>query len=370
MATIKPTNPISIKDYNNLHILVDNILGVGIGDLGYGNIPLSTLASTGTTITSFQWNNLVTDVEHIRRHQLGNTYTIATDVFVRDVHYTDIHGLVSNTTLINTATITILQSELAHGVVDRLSLGELQSTGTPVYSPNLSNWTGRKTHSVRIDFGTEDAARNFFNAGGEFSFEAALTGLPLSPGHSAYTWSILLAGSQSDVNDTKYGMGRVVFGRTNTALYNGVTGEPSIGPGVLTAAVGWINLREGVQTQLFYQSVKEIVAAAESDLAGSTDPTHIGYYMYHSAYQYQYPLDNGSYYKIDVTKVSPHVIEFLMVFHNSINPLHTIEEPIPGTLNSAVIVKHATGYNVQTPFTADVIVSPTTFPALIENRWI
>lgn len=346
------TNPINHTHYNTLQAKVDTVLGIGTGELGYGETLLSSQVSAGTTITSSQWDNLVTDIERIRRHQHGNTYIIPTDVYVKNVHYTEVHSLVSSATLVNTATITLLSTELDAGVADRFLLAEGEYGRDVVYSPSLTGWIGRKVHTVRASFGSADQARNFFNAGGTIEFVAGISGLPTSPGHKSYTWSMMLSDTQSPTNDSKYGMGRVEFGRRNSLVHNGLTGTLSTGTGVVTTSVGWQTLRQGVQTQLFHQSVQAVVNAAAADLAGSTDPTHDGYYMYHSAYQYQFgtsPDGVGSFYRINVTKTSSSEIEFLIIFNDSTNTGHTVDEPVLGTLVSSVVFKHPMGGNVSLP---------------------
>lgn len=143
------------------------LVGVGYGNRGYGQSSTLAPVSIGNTVTAVQWNTLQTDMGVINTHT-GSTLTLQPTVSAGD---------------------TILAQDGSGG---RVNIGALVSTldnnrnlasisqmavTNVLSSVRTASWGGSTLiHSFTVDFGTEDAARYFFNAGSQIRFSASRTG--------------------------------------------------------------------------------------------------------------------------------------------------------------------------------------------------
>ena len=61
MATVNSGDTITAAQYNDLQSRVNNIMGTGSGQSGYGQALASAQVSTGNTVTATQMNRLRTE---------------------------------------------------------------------------------------------------------------------------------------------------------------------------------------------------------------------------------------------------------------------------------------------------------------------
>jgi len=155
-------NVIYAADYNSIQSATEFLLGTGLADSGYGQSISSAQTASGAKVTVSQWNNLRTDLLKIRQHQTGtdqaanldvpNSSLIIDDAFANQ--YKDF-GNLCNT--------------------NRLTIAANQGTLSDLFSPAIRTtaWNGVITHTVTVTFASANAARFFFNAGGQFRFSAS-----------------------------------------------------------------------------------------------------------------------------------------------------------------------------------------------------
>ena len=157
---------IQASDYNafaggngggaNVSGQLNTVLGVGYGNAGYGQTSVSNVSVAGS-VTAAQWTTLVVGVNKVRSHQTS---------FVNLSLYT------TGTTINATNDVA---TNLTNSYNSRLSYQTLGSVTTGSnYTLNISspNTTAAVSASAErtATFASADAARYFFNAGGELRF--------------------------------------------------------------------------------------------------------------------------------------------------------------------------------------------------------
>jgi hypothetical protein len=168
---------IQASDYNNFNgSAAGNVSGTlgtvystGYGNAGYGQTSLGNVSATGT-VTATQWTTLVNAVNIVRKHQSGAGFTnIGTYSAGQTINATnDIAG------------------NLTSAYTNRLSFAAQGATTTgTVYSPVVTAAAGaaygESTIAQRtVTFASVDAARYFFNAGGQINF--VITGVTNNDG--------------------------------------------------------------------------------------------------------------------------------------------------------------------------------------------
>jgi hypothetical protein len=210
----------------------------------------------------------------------------------------------SNVDLIKEADYINLVDKIAVIESEKLSIGPGQSTAEGVPTTGTSSqrttaWNGTIVHQVTVDFGSANAARHFFNAGGELRVRATLAGAsdPIST-----DWATLLTNA-----------GTIKMNYTATVSTGSGTGS-SIGYYDLTTANQQIFTKGGSGTY----SANDYTVYARCDVANNSTGT--ARYVY---FRIEFNDD----------KVG--------------NPI--FDEDVTGTLTSFVEHLRPTGPNVQLP---------------------
>ena len=184
------------------------LIGVGYGDRGYGQTSTNVApTSTGVAVSAGQWNNLLNVMSTLNTHQ-GS-------------------GLTLQPTVASGGTITYQSSiptNIATLDTNRLLSNITQMTVSSALTSSISTpWSGTITHVFTVDFGTEDAARYFFNSGGQIRWSGSNTGGSTG---SAAAWAALLTAMgtiKMGADSTTYtGSGGTI---TNNIGYYGLTGS-------------------------------------------------------------------------------------------------------------------------------------------------
>lgn len=204
-------------DYNNIQNSAEFLLGTGLADSGYGQAITSSQVNSTLKVTATQWNNLRTDLLKIRQHQTGVdegsglTIPTTTDIITNEVvnQYKNFASTCSS---------------------NRLTIASNQGTLSDLFTPRqrTSAWNGTLTHTITITFASSNAARHFFNAGGQFRFSASRSGGSSTNKNSS--WTTLL----SD-------MGTITFNHGSTT-YSGS------GASTVQTGIGWYSLTTSDQT--------------------------------------------------------------------------------------------------------------------------
>lgn len=205
------STPILATDYNLIQSKVALVLGSGTGNIGYGQTVLSSQVASRTNVTIAQWNNLRTDLLKARQHQTGTDLSSALNIASTTVNITEADRAAYDAmaTAISNPTNRLVTPPPTEGT--RENLVPVQQLGTP--------WNGSLTQTVTVtflpgvNFTGEDAARYFFNSGGQIEFSASRS--LGTPGIKNTTWTTMLST-----------MGTIYFGHDSTSN-SGTQGDPA-----------------------------------------------------------------------------------------------------------------------------------------------
>ncbi len=212
-AGIFPKNDgdtIYAADYNNVQDTVQTLLGTGLADQGYGQAVGSSQVSSSNKVTVSQWTTLRTDLLKIRTHQTGvdetGNLTIPTTSDVITNEFVNQYKTYATTCTTNRFTIASNQGQ-EEAFVSR---------------QRITAWNGTLTHTITVTFASANAARHWFNAGGQFRFTASRAGGSATDKNTI--WTNLL----SDM-------------ATITLAANGTT-YSGTGASTVTTSTGWYQL--------------------------------------------------------------------------------------------------------------------------------
>lgn len=163
---------IEATDYNNFvgapitstANTVNAVWSTGNGSSGYGQTAIPQVA-IGNTVTASQWATMIGTLNNLRMHQSGTGTTVATVAAGDLIKYkSDIAAEIA----------AVYTNRDTHKALGSINLGGIYSS----YWSSSSASTQTKTFTIRATFATPDAARYFFNAGGELkvNFSAARNG--------------------------------------------------------------------------------------------------------------------------------------------------------------------------------------------------
>jgi hypothetical protein len=181
---------ITAARYNSLQATVENIMGNGAGQFGYGQTLASSQVAADTVIDSGHMSTLYTDLINARVHQVGSVPNSVATVSAGDV-------IEEDATDTGTARGILQYEDLASTVETNKALIYTADTSQSTITANKTNssstnaWAGVRDHIVTVTFATADARRHFFNAGGEIRFTADLD--PAASNGKNNDWNSLLA---------------------------------------------------------------------------------------------------------------------------------------------------------------------------------
>ena len=179
---------ITAADYNTFANNVNAVIGTGSGAKGYGLSEITTL-SAGATITAAQWNSLLSGLQKAANHQ-GTTLTNASNTVTTGGNILPLSNLAADVTLIDTNADTADASNLSTGQAG-------------ISSSRTDSWSGTITHTFTVNFGSQNAARHFFNSGGKIHMAFTRTGGSSTDQNTAWTDLFSGLGTVSmDADDT------------------------------------------------------------------------------------------------------------------------------------------------------------------------
>jgi len=192
---------IRIPDYNNIRNKIVGVLGTGSGNSGYGQPIRSSAVTDGTKVTVNEWGNLRFDIINAYVHIFGTTPTMVIPAEGNQVRY-------SNTFVPDTgasdAPITQYDTYCDQIINNRFSVGTGQSAtvALPTSSttwPGIygSAWNSRLQATVTASWSSSEAARLFFNSGGEFRFTSSRTGGSSTTQNTSWTSILSSAGTRA-----------------------------------------------------------------------------------------------------------------------------------------------------------------------------
>lgn len=285
-------------DYNTFRTSVSNVYGVGNGDSGYGQstIPLPAVLGSGVEqIKSLEWTRLRNVIEVCANHQ-GSSVTLPTTGALAQDQQIKAHPPATGNFPTSISTITSNRNVASSGAMTIFTSLFTQTRTT--------NWDTVIDLVFTATWPSANAARYFFNSGGQLRFSMSRTGGVGNVQNNRWT-NFLNA------------IGTVIFSAHSTTA----TGAPAGG-----TAKGYYELTTGYQ--LVY---------------GTSDPG-FGYYSYGDAY---YSPDND----ITIEALSNgvqgangdngSVLTFRFTFRDDV---YSGSDPISGTLAVNVDERRATTY--------------------------
>ena len=317
------------SNYNDLQSRINNILGNGSGQTGYGQTLASSQVTANTDlVTAAQMEDMRDDLNRAYQHQF-NTAVPLNEIFTGNIIGADnsnptttvgtgSSGLTDTTKGFNDYLAVMTTLEAAPFTRDVNQMTPESATS----STRTTAWNGSVTHEFTVTFTDYDHRRHFFNAGGEVWFTASLTGgTSTTSGTKDYDWSQMISNmktvvfNHSSTNSTGTGVGTAIGNYDLTTSYQTIFTKAG------SAAVY-------AENQYRVRARHEYATPAE----GVTDPTN--YRVIRFLIEFR-DLDTG-----DQRPPSPPDAGF-------IGPAE--DEDVTGTLTSTVRQLRATGVYVAVP---------------------
>jgi hypothetical protein len=187
---------ITQAEYNNIRNKVIGVLGTGSGNSGYGQPLNSTAVSLGTRVTINEYANLRFDIINAWVHQTGSAPTTVTVAVGNTVRFSAVDAPVT--------TYDALADTL---IANKFNVGAGQSAvAIPASSPRSRTWTGVGSDvwnasiscTIDVQWPSANAARFFFNSGGQIRITSSRSGGSLGTTQNTEWTNILSsAGTQS-----------------------------------------------------------------------------------------------------------------------------------------------------------------------------
>jgi hypothetical protein len=155
---------IEATDYNNLingTNQLNRVWSVGNGNAGYGQTAISTVAATNT-VTAAQWATLINALNGVRTHQSGSGSGISAVTAGQRIDH-----------------LSTLQTQVNSAFTNRGAF--VAQGGTTTGTVNTTNPSAGATSAfsyfrdTNVSFSSANAARYFFNAGGQINFVCSAT---------------------------------------------------------------------------------------------------------------------------------------------------------------------------------------------------
>ena len=187
-----------VADFNSFADDINDIVGIGASDSGYGQSHL-VVAKALEIVTTSLWDELLTSMLYAGRHQ-GTTLNSPTST--SHASWPSSHQLDSILPTITTDIANIvgnkLNSDVAYMTATPNQISSSKAYVDPAGSPGTPIWTSSSQvfYEARVTFADEDNRRHFFNSGGELRFDATLTGVDASHAQSV-DWETMLSAIQT-----------------------------------------------------------------------------------------------------------------------------------------------------------------------------
>lgn len=181
-------------DFNGFADDINEIVGIGAGDSGYGQNQLVIAnVAPGTKINASHMQDLLTALKFAGRHQAT---TIQSPEDSNDPGFPsagDLVELIPNlVTDIEDVRSNKLNFDLAYMTLESNKWSDGKQFGAPGNTSGLPLWQGNVYWEFSAAFGSEDARRHFFNTGGQIRIDTSLTSYDSSHNQSVQ-WNQLLS---------------------------------------------------------------------------------------------------------------------------------------------------------------------------------
>jgi hypothetical protein len=181
-------------DFNLFANDINNIVGIGANDSGYGQSHLViTAAVVGGAVTASLWDELLTSMLYASRHQ-GTTITVPTST--ADASWPAVSNIISILPTLTADIATIvsnkLNSSLSYMTVESNQISDSETYVDPTNGTPVWTTTNQIFYEAKLAFADPNARRHFFNAGGEIRFDAVLSSVDAAHAQSV-DWQTMLS---------------------------------------------------------------------------------------------------------------------------------------------------------------------------------
>lgn len=198
---------IAAADYNNFingTNQLNTVWSTGSGAIGYGQTAISAVSAAGT-VTATQWATLINALNNTRLHQTGSNSGISAVSAGQTINY-----------------ISTLATQINNAYSGAASYASQGATVTGTnFTTGISSTTGINSYVDRtVTFSSANAARYFFNAGGQLNLVLSTSGSNGSGSSSSFARIITGLGGvgiRNTVNTGRTGSG-ITLNTNNTAF--------------------------------------------------------------------------------------------------------------------------------------------------------
>lgn len=166
-------------DFNLLINNLNTVYSTGTGNSGYGTTALPLVVAGTNKIKSLDWANLHIAITTTATHQ-------DTSITLPNIIDLESGDVIKAYTDFTTAITSITTNKL------NVDVTQTTSDSSVLTSQRTADWSNEIQHVFTVDFTTDDAARNFFNTGGQITLDMDA---PLTD--SAHQWGVLYNEAQS-----------------------------------------------------------------------------------------------------------------------------------------------------------------------------
>jgi hypothetical protein len=226
---------IRASDFNSFANDINEIVGLGAGDSGYGqNQLVVTLVTAGSKVRAADWDALLTSIKFAAQHQ-NTTITIPTST--SDADFPAPNKIIEIIPTLEADIASVRSNKLNYDVSLMTTDTNKISSSKTFVDPTATgdHWDNNdnpQTYEFKTTFADADARRNFFNAGGEIRISSELTGYDAAHAQSD-SWADLL----SDISIIKMS--------NNLTESSASVGTPGVGFSSLTTTYALVYSKGG-----------------------------------------------------------------------------------------------------------------------------
>jgi hypothetical protein len=193
---------IQATDYNGFANSVNTQWGTGSGDTGYGQSTTLATVAASNTVTATQWANLIARIDSMRQHQSGATSGLTQPTTGNTITY--LATLAGQVTTINT---------------NRLSRNVGLTAIATAFATGATSWTSNAVRECTFTWGSANAMRHFFNAGGTVTFNTVSSSF--SGNTKSDNWEAIANAASATVTTSNF------YSNLSTSNYTFYTGTGS-----------------------------------------------------------------------------------------------------------------------------------------------
>jgi len=227
---------IRASDFNGFANDINEIVGLGAGDSGYGQSQLLvTLVTAGSKVRAANWDELLTSIKFAAQHQ---STAINIPASTSDSDFPAPNKIIQLIPDLENDITSVRANKLNYDIsLMTLETNKISSSKTFVDPGSTGNhWDNSnnpQNYEFKTTFSDTDAMRNFFNSGGEIRISTELTGYDISHAQSD-AWADLL----TDIATVKLS--------NNSTESSASVGTPGVGFTGLTATYALVYTKGGI----------------------------------------------------------------------------------------------------------------------------